>query len=83
VKRADLLDLLAGAVLGYLADRALTPTPKGWDVLEGRQVHVTPCGDWIEHNHDGLDCICGPTVEFHERPLVVHMSLDGREAHEG
>lgn len=46
-------------------------------------VHVTPVDDLIDH--DGEDCICGPTTE----PVpcddgafgwvIIHHSLDGRE----
>lgn len=81
----DLLLVVAGftvtnAVLSVLDRRK----PKGWDTLDlKRHVHVVPVDDDIEHETDSLDCICGPKVEFHERPLVVHASLDGREAHEG
>lgn len=51
-------------------------------------VHVYPTGDLVEHDTDGGDCICGPTTEPVMRNdgsngwVVVHRSLDGREAHE-
>lgn len=51
-------------------------------------VHVLPLGDLIEHDGDGGDCPCGPTTEAVMRDdgsngwLVVHHSLDGREASE-
>ncbi len=51
-------------------------------------VHVYPTGDLVEHDTDGGDCICGPTTEPVMRNdgsngwVVVHHSLDGREAHE-
>ena len=51
-------------------------------------VHVFPVNDIIEHNTDTDDCVCGPTAE----PVIdddgscgwviVHHSLDGREANE-
>jgi hypothetical protein len=50
--------------------------------------HVYPVGDLIEHDTDGDDCVCGPTAEPVERDdgslvfMMVHHSLDGREAHE-
>lgn len=50
-------------------------------------VHVVPVRDLIEHD-DSEDCTCGPTTEPVERDdgsfgwLVVHHSLDGREASE-
>lgn len=50
--------------------------------------HVYPDGDLIEHDTDGSDCLCGPRNEAVPREdgsfgwLVVHHSLDGREAHE-
>jgi hypothetical protein len=63
--------------------RLLKPKPKGWDVLDlKRHVHVVPVDDHIDHDTETLDCICGPAIEFHERPLVTHASLDGREARE-
>jgi hypothetical protein len=48
-------------------------------------VHVVPVNDLVEHDTDGPDCVCGPTVEPVDRDdgslgwLVVHHSLDGRE----
>ena len=51
-------------------------------------VHTYPVGDLIEHDVDGSDCICGPTIEpvFREDGsngwLVIHHSLDGREQQE-
>lgn len=51
-------------------------------------VHVVPIGDLIEHDSDGGDCPCGPTVEPVPRDdgsmgwMHVHHSLDGREQHE-
>ena len=51
-------------------------------------VHVFPVNDIIEHDTDPDDCVCGPTAE----PVIaddgscgwviVHHSLDGREANE-
>lgn len=51
-------------------------------------VHVLPNNDLIEHEDEGDDCPCGPTLE----PVpcedgsmgwvVTHHSLDGREANE-
>lgn len=51
-------------------------------------VHTFPVGDLIAHDTDGGDCPCGPATEPVPRPdgsigwLVVHHSLDGREARE-
>lgn len=51
-------------------------------------VHTYPVADLIEHDTDGGDCICGPTVEPVMREdgsngwHVLHHSLDGREASE-
>lgn len=39
--------------------------------------HVVPVGDVHEHPAS-TDCLCGPRVEM----VVVHHSLDGREAGE-
>lgn len=50
------------------------------------EVHVVPRADLIGHafgpgDHD--DCICGPLVRFVDGgTIVVHYSLDGREAWE-
>lgn len=51
--------------------------------------HVFPVNDLVEHvTAVDQDCVCGPTTEPVEREdgsvgwLVVHHSLDGREAHE-
>lgn len=49
-------------------------------------MHVMPIGDLIEHEDE--DCACGPATEavFREDGsngwVVVHHSLDGREANE-
>lgn len=51
-------------------------------------VHVLPVDDLIEHDSDGGECPCGPSTEpvFRDNGsngwLVVHHSLDGREASE-
>lgn len=51
-------------------------------------VHVLPVNDLIEHDEEGDDCPCGPTVEpvFADDGycgwLITHHSLDGREKHE-
>lgn len=53
-------------------------------------LHVTPVDDLIEHDWstEDADCVCGPTVEPVERDdgsfawVIVHHSLDGREATE-
>jgi hypothetical protein len=53
-------------------------------------VHIVPNGDIVEHASN-TDCVCGPHVEFVDPdtgltypsgPLIVHHSLDGREANE-
>lgn len=59
-----------------------------WTVSETESgVQVAPEHDTTVHT-DGLDCICGPHVEwvdpdthmtYPNGPLVVHASLDGRE----
>lgn len=45
--------------------------------------HVVPLDDLILHEADG-DCLCGPTPKFVEGGglVVIHHSLDGREADE-
>lgn len=51
-------------------------------------IHVLPINDLIEHDDDGDQCPCGPTVEAVFRDdgsngwMVVHHSLDGREQYE-
>lgn len=56
--------------------------------MAGEPTHVYPLGDLVEHDTSGAPCICGPTDEPVKREdgsvgwVVVHHSLDGREAHE-
>jgi hypothetical protein len=51
-------------------------------------LHVLPVADLIEHDDEGLGCVCGPDVEWVIGPdgsggrLVTHHSLDGREIQE-
>lgn len=48
-------------------------------------VHTYPVADLIEHETEGDECPCGPTVEPVERDdgsigwHLIHHSLDGRE----
>lgn len=56
-------------------------------MVEG-DVHVTPVNDLIEHEISE-DCPCGPSPDAVRRDdgsvgwvLLLHHSLDGREAHE-
>jgi len=49
-----------------------------------RSVHVVPTSDLVAHDTEG-DCVCGPdtelvTSEDGDGWIVVHHSLDGREA---
>lgn len=50
-------------------------------------LHVMPIADLVEHSEDE-DCVCGPRTEPAQRDdgsmgwVLVHHSLDGREAHE-
>ena len=50
-------------------------------------LHVMPRGDLVEHEAAD-ECVCGPETEARKSPdgsyrwLVVHHSLDAREAHE-
>jgi len=51
-----------------------------WEVVPLRdEVHIIPINDLCEHHLDGTGCVCGPTVEQHKQPLIIHASLDGRE----
>lgn len=49
--------------------------------------HVLPVNDVIDHTEDD-HCLCGPRSEGVQREdgsygwVIVHHSLDGREAHE-
>lgn len=51
-------------------------------------VHVVPIDDLIAHDRTSEECPCGPTSEPVKREdgsvgwVVVHHSLDGREASE-
>lgn len=50
--------------------------------------HVLPDRDYILHDIDSEDCVCGPKIEAVPRTdgsfgwLIVHHSLDGRENYE-
>lgn len=50
--------------------------------------HTYPGGDLIQHDTNGDDCLCGPTLTAVERDdgsygwHLLHHSLDGREMHE-
>jgi hypothetical protein len=46
-------------------------------------LHVVPVADAIEHDLDD-ECTCGPRIEIQPNgnTLVIHHSLDGREANE-
>lgn len=50
--------------------------------------HVYPLNDLIEHELEGDDCVCGPSPNRVVRDdgadawVIVHHSLDGREARE-
>ncbi|WP_062077720.1 hypothetical protein [Demequina globuliformis] len=52
-------------------------------------VHTYPVNDLIEHETEGDDCACGPTIEPIKAETgemnwhILHHSLDGREQHEG
>ena len=52
-----------------------------WAVMDQEAtVHIVPIDDLVEHDLDGLECMCGPEVDFSgERPMVSHASLDRRE----
>ena len=71
-------DKVRAAVLRDLADA---------DCWTGQQLRY-PIGDLIEHDTDDDDCVCGPTVVPVPRDdgsmgwVIVHHSLDGREADE-
>ena len=64
------------------------PEARGWRVgrVEDDSVHVEPVGDLIDHEVE--DCACMPRVEPVSRDdgsigwMVVHHSLDNREAQE-
>ncbi|MGG7510891.1 hypothetical protein [Plantibacter sp. YIM 135249] len=49
-------------------------------------VHVIPTNDLLAHDDIGDDCLCGPRTEPVQRDdgsygwVIVHHSLDGREA---
>lgn len=62
-------------------------SPNGWrTLLSGGEGHAVPIGDLIDHVL--TDCPCGPRTEAVAHPdgsfgwIVVHHSLDGREASE-
>lgn len=82
-----LFDRISDLVQGLLGRLSRKP----WALHDHpNAVHVEPVRDWIRHDLDSLDCVCGPTVTWSDRetgeafarPLVVHFSLDGRENNE-
>jgi hypothetical protein len=60
------------------------PMARGVSPLMPHRVHVYPLNDEIEHDTDGDDCLCTPDIEEVEGGgiVVIHHSLDGREATE-
>lgn len=56
-------------------------------VAQGNELHVIPLGDLVEHDTAG-ECVCIPQPRRVPRAdgsdgwLMVHHSLDGREARE-
>jgi hypothetical protein len=44
-------------------------------------IHVMPVGDLREHD-DTAECWCRPSRDEEEPRVVIHNSMDGREAHE-
>lgn len=49
----------------------------------GQPIHVYPLNDLREHVTDGCVCWCQPVVDEQDgMPIVIHNSLDGREAFE-
>lgn len=50
--------------------------------------HVYPIDDLVEHDTETDDCVCGPDSlrvirdDGADAWVIVHHSLDGREAHE-
>lgn len=57
-------------------------TDHDWEAdqeVRNGEVHVWPIDDYIEHELEGTDCVCGPQVEQNLHLLVIHNSLDGRE----
>lgn len=59
--------------------------------MSDRTLHVVPRGDIVEHDTatEEPTCVCGPRLEhvnYDEAPdgwILVHHSLDGREARDG
>lgn len=52
------------------------------------ELHVSPIDDLVTHDFGDMGCICGPTTEPVKRAdgsvgwVVIHHSMDGREAHD-
>jgi hypothetical protein len=51
------------------------------DRLHQAATHVMPVNDLREHDAC-IDCWCGPTPAEDEPRVIVHHSMDGREAFE-
>lgn len=48
------------------------------------EMHVLPFNDLVEHEDEGDECVCGPSVEYVKGSdgdgwVITHHSLDGRE----
>lgn len=58
---------------------------RGWVSLpmhDCERVHVVPLDDRREHVTDSGACWCCPTSDAITPQVLVHHSMDGREAHE-
>lgn len=75
-----------------MKENILTTENPGWALHEEQDgevttVHVSPIGDYIEHEPE--NCLCGPNQEIMSDAdftkmfiISVHNSLDGREQYE-
>lgn len=55
------------------------------DTRDNPEVHVSPIGDLKEHKDepgDGTTCWCKPKRDAEHHDVIVHNSMDGREAYE-
>jgi hypothetical protein len=49
--------------------------------MDSNLVHVIPLGDLREHDAS-VKCFCHPTPDDDDERVILHHSLDGREAFE-
>ncbi len=50
-------------------------------MLDLSEIHIIPLNDLRDHD-ESIDCWCNPERDDVDSDLVIHNSMDGREAYE-